>query len=173
MSALISDDAGELPAAFRPMHDYLARTVPPETAAALVHNDFRLGNLLLAPARPGRLGAVLDWELTAVGDPLLDLGYLLASIPVRGTEFTPVQEMGTAFLEPGYPTRSDIVERYSKAMSPALGNLEWYIAFAQWKLAVLYEYSRGRLLAGVGDEYYRDPGKVTAFLEAAEAEATS
>ena len=53
--------------------------MPAESAATIVHGDYRLGNVLFAPAAPARLTAVLDWELATLGDPLADLGYLAAT----------------------------------------------------------------------------------------------
>jgi aminoglycoside phosphotransferase (APT) family kinase protein len=84
MARLVADDDGASPAGFEDIYAWLAANVPPESGASIVHNDFRLGNLILAPDPPGRVAAVLDWELATIGDPLFDVGYLLASYPVEG-----------------------------------------------------------------------------------------
>ena len=60
------------------LRDELVRTLPPERVHAIVHGDFRLDNTVLHPTRPGRIVAVLDWEMSTLGDPLTDLGALLA-----------------------------------------------------------------------------------------------
>lgn len=148
---------------FDELHTWLEDRVPVESGATVVHNDYRLGNVILGADRPGRVVAVLDWELATVGDPLLDVGYLLASWPERGEAPTPVTAMGAAVLEDGWPTRADLAARYAVATSRDLAGLTWYTVLVQWKLAVLFEYSRRR---GV-DPYYQDPGLVPAFLAAA------
>lgn len=167
MSRLIADEDGHPPPHFAAIERWLAAHVPPETGAAIVHNDFRMGNMILAPDAPGRVAAVLDWELATIGDPLFDVGYFLASVPVANSPLTPTQEMGTAMLEAGYPTRAELADRYARRTGRDLSNLDWYTALAQWKLAVLYEYGRRRAVGGAGDPYYTDPGLVRSFLEAA------
>jgi aminoglycoside phosphotransferase (APT) family kinase protein len=141
--------------------------VPPESGAAIVHGDFRVGNVVIAPDAPGRVAAVLDWELATVGDPLLDVGYFLASVPEPGEPLTPVREFGTAMLEDGYPDRAGLAARYARRTGRDLSGLAWYTVMAQWKLAVLYEYSRRRAARGDGDPYYADASLVGSFLRAA------
>lgn len=167
MGRLVADEEGRPPAEFAAIDAWLAANVPPESGAAIIHNDFRLGNVILGPDSPGRIVAVLDWELATIGDPLFDLGYFLASWPVAGEPLTPTQELGTAVLEVGYPTRDELTQRYAADTGADLTNLRWYTALALWKLAVLYEYGRRRAVSGVGDQYYRDPALVESFLAAA------
>lgn len=165
MGRLVADEEGRPPAEFADVDAWLAGNVPAESGAAVIHNDFRLGNVMLAPDPPGRIVAVLDWELATIGDPLFDLGYFLASYPVPGEQLTPTQAMGTATLEGGYPTREELVERYAEDTGADLTHLQWYTVLALWKLAVLYEYGRRRAEEGVGDQYYRDPAFVASFLD--------
>jgi aminoglycoside phosphotransferase (APT) family kinase protein len=171
MAALVADSDGSPPAGFEAIDAWLAENVPPESGASIVHNDFRLGNVILAPDSPGRVAAVLDWELATIGDPLFDVGYLLASYPIEGEELTPTGAMGTAVFEPGYPTREELAQRYASLTGRDLGNLRWYTAIVLWKLAVLYEYGRRRTTAAHGDPYYADPAHVRSFLDAAHAAA--
>jgi aminoglycoside phosphotransferase (APT) family kinase protein len=166
MARLVANEDGAPPEVFETSYAWLAENVPPESGAAIVHNDFRLGNMILAPDSPGRVAAVLDWELATVGDPLFDLGYLLASYPGPHESLTPTAAMGTAALEPGYPRREELAERYARITGCDLGNLRWYMALALWKLAVLYEYGRRRASLPGGDPYYADPGHVRSFLSA-------
>jgi aminoglycoside phosphotransferase (APT) family kinase protein len=148
---------------FAPCFDWLSANVPPESGDAILHGDFRLGNLMLAPEAPGRIAAVLDWELATIGDPLLDVGYFLASYPEPGEARTPTQDLGAASTEAGWPTRAELAARYG--VEP--GQLRWYEVMATWKLAVLYEYARRR----GEDPYYADPAFVQRFLAFAHREA--
>ena len=167
MGRLVADADGRLPASFAELAAWLEAHVPPESGASIVHNDYRLGNLILAPEPPARIAAVLDWELATIGDPLFDLGYFLASYPAPGEPLTPTGEMGTAVLAPGYPRREELADRYATATGQDLSQLPWYVTMALWKLAVLYEYGRRRAAAGHGDPYYQDPALVQSFLAAA------
>jgi aminoglycoside phosphotransferase (APT) family kinase protein len=151
---------------FEPVRGWLEANVPPESGDAILHNDFRVGNVMLSKEPPARILAVLDWELATIGDPLLDVGYFLASYP-EGESETPTQDLGTMFLEPGYPTRAELAERYAADTGRDLSNLRWYTVMALWKLAVLYEYAHRR----GEDAYYQDPALVARFLAAASREA--
>lgn len=162
--ALVEEADGHLPAAFQGLAHWLGAHTPPESAAAIVHNDFRLGNLMIAA--PGRVAAVLDWELATIGDPLFDLGYFVSSYPAPGEELTPTAAMAVAVLEDGYPARDELLARYSQRTGVAPRNIEWYSALAQFKLAALYEYGRQRAETGTGDPYFGDPGMVASFLRA-------
>lgn len=162
--ALAAGDAAEPPTAFRAIEDRLRASLPADTDAVLLHNDFRLGNVLVDGRR---IAAVLDWELASTGDPLADLGYLLATWPEPARPLTPIEEFGRAALEPGFPDRPALADRYAALTGRDLAALPWFVAFANWKLAALYEYNRRRVLSGIGDDYYADPGHVAAFLEAA------
>ncbi|PYE12353.1 aminoglycoside phosphotransferase (APT) family kinase protein [Williamsia limnetica] len=163
MGRLVADESGNPPSDFADVTSWLAANVPPESGAALVHCDFRIGNVVLAPDRPGRVRAVLDWELATIGDPLLDVGYFLATVPEPGQQRNATAELSSAMLEPGYPSRSDLARRYSTKTGRDLTGLSWYTTLALWKLAVLYEYSRRRVSSG-GDPYYTDPSLVQRFL---------
>lgn len=167
LGRLIEDANGKPPPHFAAIDAWLKGNAPAESGASLIHNDFRIGNVVIGPEAPGRIAAVLDWELATVGDPLFDVGYFLASVPERGQPSTPTQELGAAMLEEGYPSRQELADRYARKTGRDLSKLNWYTAMALWKLAVLYEYSRRRAVQGAGDQYYADPLQVQAFLVAA------
>jgi aminoglycoside phosphotransferase (APT) family kinase protein len=171
MMGLVADERGNTPEAFAELAAWLSAEVPPEAGASIVHNDYRLGNVMIGAEPPARILAVLDWELATIGDPLLDVGYFLASYPVAGQPLTPTQEFGAALLEPGYPAREELAARYADATGLDLSNLSWYMAMSLWKLAVLYEYGRRRAATGQGDDYYAEPALVERFLAAAQRAA--
>jgi aminoglycoside phosphotransferase (APT) family kinase protein len=166
MRSLIEAD-GAVPPAFAALDDWLHAHLPFESGTAIVHNDFRIGNMIV-DIEAGCVAAVLDWELATIGDPLADLGYLLTSYPMPGEPLVPTSVMGTAVLEPGYPRRSELIDRYADRTGADVSGVNWYATLAMYKLAALYEYSRRRFESGVGDPYYADPGLVSSFLAAGE-----
>ena len=117
----------------------LAASVPATQRNTIVHGDFRLDNTILDPATPGRIAAVLDWEMSTLGDPLADLGILLvywsqADDPADRSLGSVVP---AATVLPGFPTRSDVARLYAERSGLDLTELPWYVAFAFWKLAVV------------------------------------
>jgi aminoglycoside phosphotransferase (APT) family kinase protein len=156
------DDAA--PAWLKDMAAQLKASVPPESGASIVHNDFRLGNVIWSEPGPVELLAILDWELATIGDPLLDLGYMICCYPVRGEELNPTQELSAAMLGDGFPARQDLIDRYAQATGSDVSRLAWYAAMAAWKLAVLYDYQHrlGR------DPYYADATQAPRFIATAE-----
>ncbi|SNQ47709.1 Predicted kinase, aminoglycoside phosphotransferase (APT) family [Frankia canadensis] len=172
LGRLVADAHGALPPEFTVAEAWLRDHAPAESGASIVHNDYRIGNVIIEPGPPGRVAAVLDWELATIGDPLFDVGYFLASVPEPGEPLTPTQLLGTAQLEGGYPSRAELGARYAERTGrdlggPSLSRLTWYTTLALWKLAALYEYSRRRAGTGSGDPYYTDPALVRSFLDAA------
>lgn len=160
---LISDDEGNIPEAFTPLDHWLSAQIPEESGACIIHNDFRIGNVMWRPHAPATLLAVLDWELATLGDPLMDLAYFLNCYPAHGQARTPTEDLATAVLEQGYPTPAALTQRYASKSGRDIGGLQWYRVFVNWKLAILYEYSRQR----GEDDYYAEPGLVARFLTAA------
>ncbi|MGB9249982.1 MAG: phosphotransferase family protein [Mycobacterium sp.] len=166
MQSLIAAD-GAVPKPFAELDGWLHAHLPPESRVAIVHNDFRIGNMIVN-MKVGSIAAVLDWELATIGDPLADLGYFLTSYPGPGDPLVPTSAMGTAVLEPGYPGRAELLDRYVDRTGADVSAVNWYAALAMYKLAALYEYSRRRFESGVGDPYYADPALVSSFLAAGE-----
>lgn len=170
LAGLVADAGGNPPPEFAAVDAWLQENVPVESDSSIVHNDFRIGNVVLSEERPGAIAAVLDWELATLGDPLFDLGYFLASVPTD-PPYNPTQRFALAMLEDGYPTRADLADRYAARTGADLSKLSWYTTLALWKLAVLFEYGHRRAMRGVGDPYYADRGLVRSFLEDAHRSA--
>jgi len=116
----------------------------------VVHGDYRLGNVMLAPDSPARIIAVFDWELATIGDPLADLGYLLASWIEPGDEIGFFAASTTAL--PNASSRADLLARYQRHTGAAVDRIAWYQALAHWKLALILEGSYQRLLAGATND---------------------
>jgi aminoglycoside phosphotransferase (APT) family kinase protein len=105
-------------------------------AATVIHNDFKLNNVLLDADDPTRLNAVLDWEMATVGDPLSDV----ASLLVYWTEPGEAEMMGglrSVTAEEGFPRRRELAEMYARFSGWDLSSLEFYFAFAYFRLAVI------------------------------------
>jgi aminoglycoside phosphotransferase (APT) family kinase protein len=126
-------------------------SIPESPPATLVHGDYKLDNVALAPLSPARIVAVLDWEMATIGDPLADLGFLTATW-LQGDDPERLLGLSRAAAEPGYPTRSELIERYATASGLAVERLSWYQALALWKLAILLEGSYRRFKAGTTDD---------------------
>jgi aminoglycoside phosphotransferase (APT) family kinase protein len=124
----------------------LAETVPPTQRDAVVHGDYRLDNCLLDPDAPGRIRAVLDWEMSTLGDPLADVGLLLVYWPQRGEELPATQSTVTAL--PGFPTREEVAERYAARTGLDLSGISWYVGFAYFKFAAIVAGIVARSAAG-------------------------
>ncbi|WP_165036613.1 phosphotransferase family protein, partial [Candidatus Protofrankia californiensis] len=163
---LIADEDGALDPPFDEIRDQLRTTVPTSGEPALLHGDFRFGNVMLAPDEPARLLGVLDWELAGIGDPLADLAYTLVTYAVPGEPLHALTEMSTVTLRDGFPGRDVLAARYATATRRELSRLPWYEAFQLFKLAVLFEYNRRKTVTGEGDRYYADPALVEGLLGA-------
>lgn len=117
--------------------DLLGEEIPESGAGALVHGDYRLDNVLV---QDGRITAVLDWEMSTLGDPLSDVALLLlyADQPMLAGDRPEDPSVAISSVE-GYPCASEIVERYAERSGRDLSELRWYRAFASFKLAVVLE----------------------------------
>lgn len=123
------------------LHRRLSERIPPQGRSSIVHGDYRLGNLIVGEDATVR--AVLDWELCTLGDPLADLGYTLAWwVTERDGAAHP---LGTGPSQaPGMPGHAELVERYAAATGFDVGRINFYVAFAYWKVACIMEGVRVR-----------------------------
>jgi aminoglycoside phosphotransferase (APT) family kinase protein len=124
----------------------LAETVPATQRSSIVHGDYRLDNCLLDPTTPGRIKAVLDWEMSTLGDPLTDIGMMFVYWPQAGEERA--STMSPVTTMPGFPTRLEVAERYAKRTGADLSHLNWYVGFAFFKFAAIIAGIVARSAAG-------------------------
>jgi aminoglycoside phosphotransferase (APT) family kinase protein len=127
------------------LRGWLTDNTPGSWTPGLVHGDYHFANVLFAPHRP-ELAAVVDWELASIGDPLLDLGHLLATWPFHGAGS--ITNLPTA---PGLPSRAEIIARYGWLTGRNLDHLVWYRVLACYRLAVLLEGTTVRARSGHAD----------------------
>lgn len=128
----------------------LHKNLPATQQHAVIHGDYRLGNVMYDDAVPAggqpRIAAVLDWEMATLGDPLSDLGYLTATYSQGGEGNVLAASPVTA--EPGFHTRDELVEEYAADSSLDLEMLPWYQTLALWKSAIFCEAMYTRWLRG-------------------------
>jgi aminoglycoside phosphotransferase (APT) family kinase protein len=157
-----------------PLLARLAANLPASPAPALVHNDFKLDNILVDPADPRVPRAVLDWDMATRGDPLLDLGYLLTywAEPSDPPEWIEAASMPT--WREGFPSRAEVVARYAAATGTDGTAIAWYQAFATFKLAVIVQQIFIRFARGqTSDPRFRDFDRRVAALVAKAAAQVS
>lgn len=157
---MAQDEQGQTLPDYAAVKDWLDARVPEPSAATIIHNDLRLGNVMWRPRAPPCIAAILDWELAAIGDPLLDLAYLACSIPRDGACHHPVQDLAAALLSPRCPSPDDLIAHYFALAGKPATDISWYQALVNFKLATLYRYSR---LAG-HDAYFADLSYEARFL---------
>ena len=132
---------------------WLTDHLPKSPEPTIVHNDFKLDNVMLNLEDPGRVEAVLDWEMATVGDPLADLGLILCywAQPSSPGSTTPA-----ITSEPGWYTRHELVERYAKMTGRDVSRISYYEIFAIFKLAVVVQQIYYRFYRGqTQDERFR------------------
>ena len=124
--------------------EWLDANRPTNWRPGLIHGDYHFANVLADPHRPG-LAAIVDWELTTIGDPLLDLGWLLATWPA-----TDGPAPGAVGVRPwdGFPTPADLIARYAERSDRDLSALAWYEVLACYKLGIILEGTHARACAG-------------------------
>ena len=131
---------------------HLAAHVPEQQGVAIAHGDYRFGNVITDVER-GRIVAVLDWELCTLGDPLADLGYL--GVYWAGPDGRARHNDPTSL--PGFPTFADVVARYADRTGRDVSEIDYYVAFSSFRLAVISEGVYARYLHGaMGDQHDGD-----------------
>jgi len=161
-----------------PQIDELARRItaalPTSGPPGIVHGDYRLENTMLAPDRPD-IVAVLDWEMSTLGDPLTDLGLFLVywvhwneDDGDEADDAVPLATGGASGL-PGFIGMEEVAERYARVTGRDLSDLDFYIVFAFYKLAIILEGINARFLMGktVGEGFDRMGQMVATLCDAA------
>jgi aminoglycoside phosphotransferase (APT) family kinase protein len=126
----------------------LAQRVPPMSRVSIVHNDLKLDNCQFDPADPDRVSSIFDWDMTTLGDPLIDLGTLLNYWP-DPADTADVQRVSHPGLNAmGLPPRAEIVARYAARTRTDTAAVWWWEAFALWKTVVVVQQLHRRWVRG-------------------------
>ena len=129
--------------------EWLETNRPASGDVTLMHGDYKLDNLMLSLSPPARVVSVMDFEMTTIGDPLIDLAWALIFWPEEGNVI--------ALAPPGSPggldadhcqSPAELADRYAAATGRSLDNFDWYQAFSAWKLALVLEGSYAKFLSG-------------------------
>jgi len=140
------------------VHDQLAARIPPQRDATLVHGDYRLDNCLVT--ENAKVAAVLDWEIATLGDPLADLGIMLAYWNEPSDSFLALGDAAT--IAEGFADRQGLVDRYAELTGRDVSDAPFHLAFANWRLACILEGVYSRYIGGSSPEV---PAEVEVFAQ--------
>ena len=111
-----------------------------------MHGDYQFANVMYHHGVPARLAAIIDWEMGTVGDPKLDLGWVVQSWP------DDTSEASTGYVDlNGMPTRDELIEYYAAESGRQVDDIDYYVILARWKLAIVLEQGYKRSVDGSGD----------------------
>ena len=135
--------------------EWLRENMPESGESTIVHGDYRLGNVMMADAAPAELVAIFDWELSTIGDPLADVGYLTVTWVEPGDpEDTMFANLNAVTRRQGFMKREELIARYEERTGRSVSALNWYQALALWKAAVFMEGNYKRFQSGSTDDEY-------------------
>lgn len=126
----------------------LLAALPEPTRVSFVHNDLKLDNCQFDPANPDRVTSIFDWDMTTLGEPLIDLGTLLNYWPDPSDPPDAGRVSHQGLLEMGLPSRDEITAHYTERTGIDTSTAKWYEAFAQWKTGVVIQQLHQRWVRG-------------------------
>jgi aminoglycoside phosphotransferase (APT) family kinase protein len=147
------------------VYSWLKENLPESTTYSLVHNDYKLDNVMWAFDDPGRMVAIFDWDMCTLGDPLSDLGALLGywSEPEDPAHSLEMARMPTGEL--GFLSRADLVHRYAEKSGRSVANINFYYALALFRIAVIIAQIYIRFVRGqTQDQRFQAAGKVVPLF---------
>jgi aminoglycoside phosphotransferase (APT) family kinase protein len=136
--------------------DWLRRHRPRMYEPGILHGDYQFANVMFCHGAPARLAAIVDWEMSTIGDPLLDLGWALIGYPA---DDLPASGAISYVDYSGMPPRDDLLAHYEKVSGRPTDDLTYYLILARFKLGIVLEQSVARLARGEADD------RVAAFAD--------
>ena len=136
------------PAEMDELHRRLVRGMPALSRVSIVHNDLKLDNCQFDPANPDRVTSIFDWDMTTLGDPLIDLGTLLNYWPDPADPPDASRASDPGLTRMGLPTRAEITARYALRTGVDVAAVRWWEAFALWKTVVVVQQLHRRWVRG-------------------------
>jgi aminoglycoside phosphotransferase (APT) family kinase protein len=131
-----------------PLTEWLAGDIPESPPPTIIHNDYKLNNLVLDPEDLIEVRAVLDWEMATVGDPLFDLAVSLSYWIEADDPDELKAVMPTVTVTPGFMTRKELIDRYEEESGRDLSEMHWYVVFGYFKLAGILQQIYARWKSG-------------------------
>ncbi|MBA3474466.1 MAG: phosphotransferase family protein [Rubrobacter sp.] len=131
-----------------PLTEWISRDVPESPPATIIHNDYKLNNLILNPDDLTDVRAVVDWEMATIGDPLFDLAVSLSYWVEAGDSQELKEVLPTVTDMPGFFTRKEFVDYYAEKSGRDLSDMHWYMVFGYFKLAVILQQIYARWHSG-------------------------
>ncbi len=138
----------DAPPLMEEVHRRLVRSMPGPGRASIVHNDLKLDNCQFDPADPDRVTSIFDWDMTTLGDPLIDLGTLLNYWPDPGDPESAQRASQPGLARMGLPGRAEIIARYATRSGADVSAARWWEAFALWKTVVVVQQLHRRWVRG-------------------------
>jgi len=126
---------------------WLAAHRPIDYIPGIMHGDYQFANVMYRHGAPARLAAIIDWEMGTVGDPKLDLAWVVQQWPDESGETV---EMGYVDLS-GMPARDELLDYYAKESGRQVDDIDYYVILAKWKLAIVLEQGYTRAIQGAGE----------------------
>jgi aminoglycoside phosphotransferase (APT) family kinase protein len=126
--------------------DWLRSHKPSHWEPGIIHGDYQFANVMFAHGAPARLAAMVDWEMSTVGDPLLDLGWVMNGWTDPGEDRTKGYVDAT-----GLPSRHEVLDHYATVSGRDVDEIDYYIILARFKLAIVLEAGYARVVAGDAD----------------------
>ena len=146
------------------VYEWLRANRPARSEATLVHNDYKLDNVMFDPSDPGRLVAVFDWDMCTLGDPLSDLGALLAYW-VRPDDPPVFRALTTMPLDERFPARDELVARYAARSGRTLPDVRFYHVLGLYRVTVIVAQLYARYVRGLSrDSRYAALGQALPAL---------
>jgi aminoglycoside phosphotransferase (APT) family kinase protein len=143
--------------------DWLRAHRPLDFVPGLMHGDYQFANVMYRHGAPARMAAIVDWEMGTVGDPKLDLGWMVQSWP-EDTDAPGSSDMSYVDMR-GMPSRDDVVEHYAEVSGRQVDDLDYYLVLAKWKLAIVLE--QGFQRAGEDEKLLAYGPVITSLMQSA------